>query len=498
MAFPTGWTSLTLKIPQEKVTGSGNHSNFPILIKDGVIPAFVYTAAKSDGSDLRFTTDSAGTTEVPFEIVSYNQGSNLCEIWVKLPTLYYNQDTTFYLWYGNASASAYAASDTYGSQAVWSDYVAVFHLQANSNDSGAGARNGTDSNVTYEDDGLLKNSATLNGTSSVISLADNAAFDVSNLTVQMLIRPDAPTSGTQGLFSHYFESGATRYGLRFFLSGGNVYMVVHDGTSSTYAYVVGSTVLSANQKYLIHGRYDHSQIKVFLDGVQDGTINYTNNFNWTSCASPRIGVENYTGTNGQWFDGGIDEVRYRGSSIHVDWMATEQTMFNDPATFIISTVRTSVTKTLSYSVKTVTAITKSDQYTIKRPISVTKSAQYTIYRTIAAITKGLIYSIVPNNVIIKAIEYMILRSIGVTQSMTYAIILNQIVTRSMVYAILTEAAITKSLAYSLVADHAITKSMAYIIVFPGLIQKSMSYHIGIDGYIYQYTPRGNEYTDQYS
>lgn len=334
MAFPTGSTSSKITIDHTKVAGSSNLSNFPTLISGVNIPDGVWAAMQGDGDDIRFTTDALGTTQIAFEIVVLNKALKIAEIWVKIPTVNHGSATEIHMWFGDPTLSAYAVTDTYGRNAVWSDYVGVWHLQANSNDSGAGGRNGTDSNISYTDDGLIENSAELNGSNAVISLADNAAYDVSNLTVQMMIRPDTPAGSTQGLFSHYFESGATRYGLRFFLSGGKLRMGVHDGSTATYAYSVGATTLTDNAAVIVHGRYDHTAIKVFLDGVEDGTIAYTNNFNWTSCASPRIGVENYTGSNTAWFDGGIDEVRYRGSALTSDWMLTEKEMFKNPSTFL--------------------------------------------------------------------------------------------------------------------------------------------------------------------
>ena len=63
MAFPTGWTQLAhIQIDYTKVSGSSNLTNFPALIKDGNLPANVYSNIEADGKDLRFTTDSAGTT----------------------------------------------------------------------------------------------------------------------------------------------------------------------------------------------------------------------------------------------------------------------------------------------------------------------------------------------------------------------------------------------------------------------------------------------------
>ena len=64
------------------------------------------------GNDLRITTDEAGTTEIPFEIVSLDTVAETSEIWAKVPTLSYNSATSLFVWYGNSSAVAYDADAT--------------------------------------------------------------------------------------------------------------------------------------------------------------------------------------------------------------------------------------------------------------------------------------------------------------------------------------------------------------------------------------------------
>ena len=85
------------------------------------------------GHDLRFTTDLAGTTEIPFEIVALDTQAETCEIHVKVPTVDYNDDTDIYVWYGNSDAEPYAPSDTYGAENSWnSNYKAVLHTRGSS------------------------------------------------------------------------------------------------------------------------------------------------------------------------------------------------------------------------------------------------------------------------------------------------------------------------------------------------------------------------------
>lgn len=126
MAFPSGWTR---KCP---ITISGSRvyttTNYPALIMQSNLPVELFTLAKADGSDIRFTSDSAGTTLLPREIAYYDNISSRAEIWVKIPSLTTGSNITIYIWYGNAAGNEPAFTDSDGRNSVWSDYRAVWHF----------------------------------------------------------------------------------------------------------------------------------------------------------------------------------------------------------------------------------------------------------------------------------------------------------------------------------------------------------------------------------
>lgn len=136
MAFPVGWArKCALVIDYTKVLE--NLTSFPVLLTSANVPAEMITsgganACKSDGSDIRITTDAAGTTECPLEVVvctlNANPALSAIQIYTKIPSVSSSVNTTFYIWYKNASASAYGVTDTYGRNNVWTDFAAVWHL----------------------------------------------------------------------------------------------------------------------------------------------------------------------------------------------------------------------------------------------------------------------------------------------------------------------------------------------------------------------------------
>ena len=120
------WTHRSVITVDHTKVGTGGVTNYPVLITEANIPAGVWAQAKADGSDLRMTA-SDGTTEINFELVTFTPGTPKTELWFLASNLSSSVDTTFYLYWGNAGASAKAAS---WGQGVWTNYAGVWHMQA--------------------------------------------------------------------------------------------------------------------------------------------------------------------------------------------------------------------------------------------------------------------------------------------------------------------------------------------------------------------------------
>jgi len=329
MAFPADWSSkLEIRSDATKVSGSSNLTDYPSLIADGNLTSAVYAGLETDGKDLRITTDEAGTTEIPFEIVAMDTSAETCEIWAKIPTLDYDDDTSLFIWYGNSSAVAYAVDDTFGSQAVWSDYGAVYHMEGNSNDSTDGGHTGTDTSITYSTaNGEIGQGAGLNGSSSKITAPDANELDLTgNHTIQTWFNTNVNnayeamvekyTSGN-GYYFRLNDSGELVFGNQAIPQGSNI---------------TGSTVVGTNTWKMGHGTYDGTNIRVYLNGSQDGiSASYTYG-NVNSAATLKLGVRGDNGSSIP-YSGELDEVRIRESALSADWCLTEYNNQNSPSTF---------------------------------------------------------------------------------------------------------------------------------------------------------------------
>jgi len=103
---------------------------------------FQYDAAKEDGSDMRFVaTDDK--TALAYHIEKYDALMGEAFVWVKVPDIKPGVQTTFWLYYGNATATVVKADDVKGS--FDADTVLVYHFSgsagADSSASGNNAEN---------------------------------------------------------------------------------------------------------------------------------------------------------------------------------------------------------------------------------------------------------------------------------------------------------------------------------------------------------------------
>lgn len=125
-------------------------TDIPILIDLSDMPAGFWSVVTSGGGDIR-CYESDGTTELARDVVSCNTGSSVGELWVKVANLSSSADTVIKVEVDGVS-SDYAVTDTYGRNAVWSDYEAVWHLNESATggsgsivDSTGNGHNGTPS-----------------------------------------------------------------------------------------------------------------------------------------------------------------------------------------------------------------------------------------------------------------------------------------------------------------------------------------------------------------
>ena len=109
-------------------------TDFPVYLNGADLPSDhkIWTDAQASGGDVKASiTDD---TEIPIEIVTFDQAGNDFEIHAKPTTVSSTVPTTVRLNFANPADTAHAEDAAYGRENVWnSDYFAVWHLGEDGN-----------------------------------------------------------------------------------------------------------------------------------------------------------------------------------------------------------------------------------------------------------------------------------------------------------------------------------------------------------------------------
>jgi hypothetical protein len=300
----------TATVASAKVSGS--HSNFPVYIDLSRVKGSAMTQAEADS--VRIYTDSAKTTEIAREIVSVS------ECHAKIPSL----TTTTQLWVDyDGVRSDYATTDTYGRNAVWSDYEAVLHL--NDANSSTGSNNFTNTGSTPFGSAKIGNGAQFNRTNNrrIGVTSNNLNLSWSNsYTWSFWINVNS-FANTAYLFDHISNSGAQRRLIIYNNGGASAFRFFWSGNE------IASSTVSTSTWYKITAVKDGTTMRQYIDSTALSTttlstINYNSN---QACLG--AAVDGFT-VNA---NATIDETRYRVGALSADWITTEYNNQDDEASF---------------------------------------------------------------------------------------------------------------------------------------------------------------------
>lgn len=287
-------------------------TNFPAYVDLSRLGITTLAEAQS----VRVYADSEKTTEWAREIVSAT------EMHVKIPSL--TSSTTIYVEYDGAR-SDYAVTDTYGRNAVWSDYASVFHQDMSSGNAvdSTGNLNVTQQgSPSYSQTGQIGDATDLPTTSDYFEISSGGAVPSPPITLQAWFNPDN-AAAAQSII--YVGQSNSEVGL--LTAASELWALSQSGGN---AQAETTTTLSNNTWYMGHGVFTSiSSRTVYLNGVAENTNTTSKNTNTGS----GISLGGRFSTTAQQFVGLLDELRVRESVLSADWITTEYNNQNDEATF---------------------------------------------------------------------------------------------------------------------------------------------------------------------
>jgi len=250
--------------------GGSTLSNFGVLVTATLGTSRVQN---SNCNDVIFTSDSGGTSKMPWEIEECTPSTGAIVAWAGLSSVPASNNTSFYVSYDNASIAT--AQNTGSAQAcnVWdASYARVFHLGNGSalsvNDSTCNADNLANSGLTVGsgqiDGGAAGNGSSYasgadtglpsGGTARTIEIwfnissfsANHALLQFGTPSVSHEMQEIAVTSGSINWYGWSDDFGAS-YG---FSPGAWYYFAgTYDGTSTATMYINNSTVGTHGQSW---------------------------------------------------------------------------------------------------------------------------------------------------------------------------------------------------------------------------------------------------------
>lgn len=286
--------------------------------------------ASPDGSDLVFL-GSNGTTQLDYEIESYDSATGTLLAWVKVPTITAAADTRIYLRYG--APAAQPADPT----AVWQNgFLVVFHLDESPSGTikdSTGNHDASSSggmNVSDQVPAKLGGGLAFDGNNDVVNFT-NPYQGGGEHTISAWVSQQT-TSDNDALI--VLGSGGTTDGSRFLhtaFSSGAIAVGLYSDDYLTDRDIQNDGFV------LVHWTYNSSnESRVYVNGALVPPVHPHNGSADTSGTEGRIG--NAPGGNGGFgvnmgFNGIVDEVHLCSTVRSAAWIAAEFANQSSPSTF---------------------------------------------------------------------------------------------------------------------------------------------------------------------
>lgn len=339
--------SRTITINYTQVSNS-DQTNFPVLFT-GTYADLATTSnggyvTNTNGYDITFTSDAAGTMPLPFEQESYNASTGAVTYWVQIPTVSHTTNTVFYIFYGNPNVATNQSNKT----AVWQyNYQGVWHLGNGTNldvyDSTSNGIDGAPNSVTATT-GKISGGGSFDGSSQYLDLGsdtDDASAATGyplqiegTMTASAWVKPATSQVEFPQILAEGDSSGVTGYNL--FLENYHYPAFIIDANTWGGCFAESSTSITDNNWHYVVGTYagGDGTISVYVDGALKASS--------TCPASPtlygtspqgEIGRKLSSSEGSVYFNGVIDEVRLATTALSAGWIATEYNNQNSPSSF---------------------------------------------------------------------------------------------------------------------------------------------------------------------
>jgi hypothetical protein len=315
---------------------SADLTDYVVYVNLAHLPSSFWSVVANGGGDIRvFKSD--GTTELAREVVSCDTATDTGELHIKFAgTLSGSSNTTIQI-HADGTSSEPAVTATYGRNAVWSDYVGVWHMtgtvgsaQKKLNSTGNSTFDLTEvSTPTSGDgwDGQSNGSYVLSGSNHIETSGDPSLYSAHTFSLKLNATNQSAARYFAGLYGTTSETRGFYCDQK---TDGKVFGRRYGSTNSDFT---SSNSVGAST-------WAHVQIKV-VSAVHIVHYNGTKTSGGTGSAlitasqsGRKLTFGNFATFNtSDRYMGSIGEARYRNGALSADWLSTEYNNQSDPSTF---------------------------------------------------------------------------------------------------------------------------------------------------------------------
>lgn len=358
----------SITIDHTKVSGSGDLTNFPVLVSGtydgtGGEPDFrsaanggdvqnVDTSGGNSGAlsvpaDLAFFSDEALTIQLDHEIEFYDATTGEIAVHVRIPTLDGDANTVIYVGYGNASITDSQENIT----GVWdSNYVGIWHMNntptgllydstSNNNDLTTIGSMGSGALVGGIAGGKAIDFELSSSQGAYITDASQTGLDLTS-AFSMIAFVKAESSHSGVIVAKEDDSDGAKRQYNWFLSTLEPHVLGKDASTFDF-YREGSAISSGSWVSLgIVANYANASATTYRFFKNSALIGNGTGIILGNIASIQNASEPFTiafrdqaNTPDLYYDGLIDEVRVSNINRSDDWIITEHNSISAPSTF---------------------------------------------------------------------------------------------------------------------------------------------------------------------
>jgi hypothetical protein len=346
-AFPTGWgRRCELVIQSSQVPGA--LSDFPVLLTEDTLPSELFDAdgsypCRSDGGDVRFSSDESGVSPLAREIVEItidnDPANGTAQIWCEVPSVSAVADTSIYIWYNAPSETEPAADSTYGSEPTWSSYESVYHMEEGSGTVYDSTGNDIDLSAggtpVYQQTGQAGYGIQFATASS--EYLQGSISSITDYPISMTIWASVDSDDGSDAFMAVGDASKVDYYNTFYSYGSaagdplQAYSHNHGGSAQSVDTTSGYTAATWCAGAAVFT--SASARAVYIDGgskgTDSGTVGAISGYDFISIAAIR------DSSPGGYADATFDEARLALAVLTDDWIETDANATGDPATFVV-------------------------------------------------------------------------------------------------------------------------------------------------------------------